>query len=174
MFATKSLALAVCIAAAAAPTAAQADILRFHVALDGKYGSDPSGAPGTGEARVLIDTATHKVSVDLDVTGITIDDLSDNLTQSPVGPIHFHKYATAAGGDSVLALPLPFGPDYQSTSGGLRVALKDEDYDAGAALVKSTLSFDDFLAGMKTGLIVLNIHTDRFEAGEISGLVVPG
>ena len=51
--------------------------------------------------------------------------------------------------------------------------MKDYDYVAGAALLKSTLSFDDFVAGMKGGLIVLNIHTDKYNPGEISGLVVP-
>ena len=51
--------------------------------------------------------------------------------------------------------------------------MKDYDYVAGAKLLNSTLSFDDFVAGMKSGLIVLNIHTDKFNPGEISGLVVP-
>jgi hypothetical protein len=161
-------------AAALMPAAAQAEVLKFHVALDGQYGSDPSGSPATGKAKVLVDTVTHRVSVDLDVDGITIDNLDDNLVQSRVGPIHFHKYATAAGGDSELALPLPFGRDYRAKPWGLRVRMRDYDYVAGAALVKSTLSFDDFVAGMKTGLIVLNVHTDQFNAGEISGLVVPG
>jgi len=117
---------------------------------------------------------THRVSVDLDVNGITIDDLWDTLVRAPIGPIHFHKYANAAGGDSVLALPLPFGSDYHATKWGLKVRMRNYDYVAGAALVKSTLSFDDFVAGMKNGLIVLNVHTDQFNPGEISGLVVPG
>jgi len=51
--------------------------------------------------------------------------------------------------------------------------MKNYDYVAGVTLVKSTLSFDDFVAGMKSGLIVLNVHTDQFNPGEISGLVVP-
>jgi hypothetical protein len=40
-------------------------------------------------------------------------------------------------------------------------------------LLKSKLSFDDFVAGMKSDLIVLDVHTDKFNPGEISGLVVP-
>jgi hypothetical protein len=166
--------LAASIAAAAAiPAAAQAEVLKFHAALDGKYGAEPTGSPASGRANVRLDTATQRVSVELDVTGITVDDLWDKLVAAPIGPIHFHKYATAAGGDSVLALPLPFGPDYHATKRGLRVKMKDYDYVAGAALLKSTLSFDDFVAGMKSGLIVLNVHTDKYNPGEISGLVVP-
>jgi hypothetical protein len=169
------LALAASILAISAPSApAEGRILKFHAVLDGKYGGEPTGSPATGRANVRVDTATHRVSVDLDVTGIGIDDLWDKLVAAPIGPIHFHKYATAAGGDSVLALPLPYGPDYHATGRGLHVTMNDYDYVAGAALLKSTLSFDDFVAGMQSGLIVLNVHTDLFNPGEISGLVVPG
>jgi hypothetical protein len=165
--------LAAFVAAVASPLPASAKVLKFHATLDGKYGSEPSGSPATGRATVRVDTATRRVSVELDVTGITVDQLWDRLVAAPIGPIHFHKYATAAGGDSELALPLPFGLGYRPTSRGMHVTMKDYDYVAGAALLKSTLSFDDFVAGMKGGLIVLNIHTDKFNPGEISGLVVP-
>jgi len=175
MLSRKLLVLAASVAAVSAmPGAAAAEVLKFHVALDGKSGPEPTGSPATGTAKVRVDTVTHRVSVELDVSGITVDDLADNLVNSPVGPIHFHKYATAAGGDSVLALPLPFGRDYRPKKWGLQVRMKNYDYVAGAALVKSTLSFDDFVAGMRGGLIVLNVHTDQFPPGEISGLVVPG
>ena len=161
---------ALVIAAVAAPPPASARVLRFHAALDGKSGMEPTGSAACGRAAIRVDTVTHRVSVDLDVRGITIDDLWDNLVKAPVGPIHFHKYMVA--GDSVLALPLPFGPDYHATRRGLRVAMKAYDYDTGAELVKSTLTFDDFVADLRDGLIVLNIHTDKFNPGEISGKVV--
>ncbi len=161
------------LAAVAAPLPASAKTLKFHAVLDGNYGSEPTHSPATGKATVRVDTRTKRVSVELDVTGITVDQLWDTLVAAPVGPIHFHKYATAAGGDSVLALPLPFGLGYRPTPSGMHVTMKDYDYVAGAALLKSTLSFDDFVAGMQSGLIVLNIHTDQHNPGEISGLVVP-
>ena len=157
----------------AAPQPVSAKVLKFHVALDGHYGSEPSGSAATGRAAVRVDTETHRVSVELDVTGLSVDNLWDKLVAAPVGPIHFHKYATIAGGDSELALPLPFGLGYRPTPGGMHVSMKDYDYDTGAGLLKSTLTFDDFVAAMDEGLIVLNIHTDKFNAGEISGLVVP-
>jgi hypothetical protein len=93
---------------------------------------------------------------------------------APIGPVHLHKYATAAGGASVLVVPFPFGPDYQAAGNGLRPTAKDRDYGAGAALLKSNLSFGDFVAAMRAGLIVLNIHTDAFNPGEISGRVGGG
>lgn len=161
-------------AALAAPLPAAAETLTFHVALDGKSGPEPTGSAATGKAKVRVDTVRHTVSVDMTVEGITIDNLWDKLVAAPVGPIHFHKYASATDTNSVLALPLPFGADYHATKHGLRVTMRDYDYVAGAKLLNSTLSFDDFVAAMKTGLIVLNIHTDKFNPGEISGTVKAG
>jgi hypothetical protein len=162
--------LAVAAGLGAAP--AQAEILTFRAKLDGKYGAEPTGSAATGTARIKVDTERRLVSVDMNVEGITIEALWDTLVAAPIGPIHFHKYATAAGGDSVLALPLPYNKDYRATSRGIKVKMRDYDYVAGAKVVGSTLSFDDFLAGMKSGLIILNVHTDAHNPGEISGLVV--
>lgn len=162
---------------------ASAEILKFHANLDGKYGSEPTGSSATGHASIKIDTVTKRMSVDLRVQGITVDQLWTKLVAKPIGPIHFHEYnmpampgmagMSGAGGSAMLALPLPYGPSYQATNGGLHVKMKNFDYAADAALVDAHLSFDDFLAGIRNGLIVLNIHTNKFNPGEISGLVVP-
>ena len=127
-----------------------------------------------GNALIRVDTQRRTVSLDLTVTGITPHALWDKLVTAPIGPVHLHKYATAAGGDSVLVMPFPFGSDYRATKGGMRLVAKDHDYTAGAALLKSTLSFEDFVNAMRGGLIVLNIHTDAFNPGEISGRVGGG
>ena len=161
--------LALAAGAAAAP--AHAEILAFDAKLDGKYGPEPTGSAATGKARIKVDTKRRRVSVDLALHGITQEALWDKLVAAPIGPIHFHKYATAAGGESVLVLPLPYGPNYRATKNGLRVTMKDYDYEAGAKLLKSTLSFDDFIAAMRSGLVILNVHTDAHNPGEISGLV---
>jgi hypothetical protein len=70
-----------------------------------------------------------------------------------------------------LVLPLPYGADYRGTKHGLRVTMKGYDYDAGAKLLKSDLTFDAFVAAMRGGLVILNVHTDAFNPGEISGRV---
>jgi hypothetical protein len=155
--------------AAAAP--AQAETLTFRASLDGKYGAEPTGSAATGKARIKVDTERRRVSVDLTLDGITQEALWDKLVAAPIGPIHFHKYATPAGGDSVLVLPVPYGADYRPTKKGLRVTMKDYDYEAGARLLKSTLTFDQFVAAMRSGLVILNVHTDRHNPGEISGKV---
>jgi len=151
---------------------AQAKNLVFHAALDGNH--DKTGSAATGKARIRVDTVRQRVSVDLALDGITLDALWDKLVAAPIGPIHFHKYATAAGGDSVLVLPLPYGADYHATRHGLRVGMKDYDYVAGRKLVNSRLSFDDFITAMRSGLVVLNVHTDKVNPGEISGVVTEG
>lgn len=175
---TRFVLAAAIMAAATLPTPVQAKILKYHVALNGQYGSSPTGSTAIGHATVHVDTVTRRVSVDLDVAGITIDDLWDKLVAAPIGPIHFHEYGSAMSGgtmssSSMLVLPLPFGPAYRPTRAGLHVTMKDFDYASDAALVQSTLSFDDFVAAINKGLIVLNVHTDKFNPGEISGLVVP-
>ena len=153
---------------------AQAEILTFHAALDGKYGDEPTGSDATGQARIRVDTELRLVSVDMAVQGIAVEALWDTLVATPVGPIHFHKYATPDGGAAVLVLPVPYGAGYRATPNGLHVTMQDYDYAAGAALLKSTLTFDEFVAAMRSGLVILNVHTDEFNPGEISGRVVEG
>ncbi len=164
--------LAMAAIAGAAP--AQGKILTFHATLDGKYGPEPTGSAATGKAEIKVDSERQTISVDLVVDGIAPDALWDKLVAAPIGPVHLHKYATAAGGDSVLVVPLPYGPNYQAVKNGMRVTTSDYDYAAGAALLKSALTFDEFVAAMRGGLIVLNIHTDAFNPGEISGRVGGG
>ena len=150
---------------------AQAETLAFRAALDGKYGAEPTGSAATGKARIKVDTKRRLVSLDMTLDGITADALWDKLVAAPIGPIHFHKYATAAGGASVLVLPVPYGANYRPTKRGLRVTMKDYDYQAGAKLLNSKLTFEEFVAALRSGLVVLNIHTDAFNPGEISGRV---
>jgi hypothetical protein len=71
----------------------------------------------------------------------------------------------------VLVLPLPYGANYHATAHGLRVRMKDYDYTTGAKLLNSDLSFDAFVAAMQSGLVILNVHTEKFNPGEISGAV---
>jgi hypothetical protein len=153
---------------------AQAEILVFRSKLDGNYGADATGSAASGSARIKVDTKRQRVSVDLTVDGITIEGLWDKLVAGPAGPVHLHKYATPAGTDSVLVLPLAYGTDYRATKGGLRVTMKDYDYSAGAKLLGSTLTFDEFVAAMRSGLVILNVHTDKHNSGEISGRVEKG
>jgi hypothetical protein len=137
-------------AVAAAP--AQAKIMKFHATLDSKSVYTTTGSEATAQARMF--------------------QLWSKLMKAPIGPIHFHKVAAAGAGSGVaLVFPLPFGPLYHPTPRGIHVKMDKYDYAAGAKLLNSSLPFDDFVAAMKSGLMILNIHTEKFNQGEISGLV---
>ncbi len=141
----------------------------FTARLSGDVDTSKTGSKATGTAHIVVDTDKKTVNMTMDFTGMKIADLSDGLIARPVGPIHLHNYLP--GGDVVLLLPAPFGPGYADTPKGFSVTVKDMPYAAGAGILKSTLSFDDFLAAMASGAVVLNVHTDKFGDGEISGKV---
>jgi CHRD domain len=151
----------------------QAATLTFRAQLTGTAAPTNTGSNARGTAILRVNTAKQVVSIDLRVNGITLDGLWDNLVKAPVGPIHLHQYGSKDHGadDVKLALPLPYGPSYRSTKTGFRVRLENHPYAAGAQLVQSTATIDQFVAALREGRIVLNIHTDRNNEGEISGTV---
>ncbi|QDZ06697.1 CHRD domain-containing protein [Sphingomonas panacisoli] len=158
---------AVALIAVAIASPAAAKTLTFNATLTGIAPPTTTGSPARGKAVIKVDMATKKVSVDLDVTGITLDQLNDGLVAKPIGPIHFHVYRTAD--DVELILPLPYGPNYKATPKGFHVTVRGYDYEAGAKLLNTGATFDEFVNGMRSQRVVLNIHTDKFPDGEISG-----
>jgi hypothetical protein len=164
--------LVLCACATATPPA---DEVVYRATLRGDTPSTGTGSKATGQATVAVDTAAQTVDLTLAVQGITIDQLWDNLVAAPIGPIHLHIYAShdhSASAPSALLLPVPFGPSYASTADGFTVTVKDYPYAQGAALLKSDKSFAEFVAALDGGAVVLNIHTDAFQPGEISGDVM--
>lgn len=161
----------ICIAAAllaASPAFAATKV--FTAKLSGDVETSKTGSKATGTARIVVDTEKKTVDVTMDFTGLKIADLEDGLLARPMGAIHLHNYL--ANGDVVLVLPTPFGPSYADTAKGFSVTMKNYPYADGASVLKSDLSFDGFLAAMASGSVVLNVHTDKFGQGEISGQVV--
>ena len=144
----------------------------YHATLRGDTASTSTGSKATGDAQVSVDMDAQTVDLTLNVSGITIGQLWDNLVAAPIGPIHFHIYAThdhSASDTSALLLPVPFGLAYAPAGDGFTVTVKDYPYAQGAALLGSDKSFVDFVAALDSGAVVLNIHTDAFQPGEISG-----
>jgi hypothetical protein len=171
MGASRLATFSIVLGALTAAVPAGAAVLRFQAALTGKAEPDKTGSDATAKARIRVDTTRGLVSVRMVVHGITTDQLWKKLVAAPIGPVHFHEYKE--DGDSVLALPLPYGATYRPTRDGFRVVSRDYDYAAGARLLQSTLRFEDFVAALQAGRIVLNVHTERFNPGEIGGTVVP-
>jgi len=159
---------------AAEPAAAKD--LRFAAALSGNTMSTMTGSKATGQAKISVNTDTQTVDVSLDVEGLKTEDLWTNLAKSPLGAIHLHIYGGhdhSAAADSALLFPLPMGPTYSATAKGFHVEVKDAPYAAAAKTVNSKATFDEFVESLQAGRIVMNIHTNRNNDGEISGDVSP-
>ncbi|MEZ5893880.1 MAG: CHRD domain-containing protein [Parvularculaceae bacterium] len=141
----------------------------FHAALDGAHFPTQTGSAATGEATITVDHAAQTVDLALTVHGMTLDSLWDMLVTSPVGPLHLHLYD--ASGDAVVLMPFPYSEEFAASADGFTVTVTDAPYAERAALAQSALSFDEFVAGLGSGQAYLNLHTDAFHDGEISGLV---
>jgi hypothetical protein len=170
-----AIAAALLLALALAGPAAAKELV-FKANLSGATPSTTTGSKATGEAKIRINTEAQTVDVALNVEGLKIEDLWTNLLHSPMGAIHLHVYGSkdhGGGADSALMFPLPYGPNYVATPKGFKVEMKAEPYADGAKLVNSKASFDDFVAALSNGRIVVNIHTNAKTDGEISGDVGP-
>jgi hypothetical protein len=166
--------VALALALLAGPAAAKE--LTFTAALSGDKAPTVTGSKATGQAMIRVDTDKQTVGVDLDVRGLTIEKLSTGLRGAPMGPIHLHIYGSHSHGandDAALVFPLPFGATYAPTATGFKVAAPGVPYATGAKLVNTKATFDEFVASLQSGRIVMNIHTNVQPDGEISGDVVP-
>ena len=155
--------------AIAMPAAARTE--SFRAALDGTAIPTTTGSPAHGRVTVKVDTKSQRVSVELDVQGITLDQLNDALVAKPIGPVHFHQYRTADDVEAVL--PVPYGANYRATRTGFHVSMRNYAYAEGAKLLNDQDTFEEFVDALNAGKIVINIHTDKFPDGEISGKVMP-
>ena len=157
---------AFCIAAA---SPAAAEILRFEGAADGaqEVADPPVMTDAFGFATVLVDTDTQNISLSLDVTGISLDDLFDTLVNAPIGPVHLHN--AGAGSNGPVVIPFAFNDtDYNDTADGFSLNASLSFADA-VALSGSMQTFNEFLSGMISGLYYVNVHTDTFNGGEVRG-----
>jgi len=149
-------------------------MLAYTAILRGDVMTSNTGSRATGLAHIQIDPQRKLVSLSLDVDGIALNGLWDNLVRAPIGPIHLHLYGGQDHADpsSVsLVFPAPFGPSYASTKTGFQVRVADFSYVEGAGLLRSNVTFEDFLAALDAGRVVVNVHTNAFHDGEISGAV---
>lgn len=160
------------IATVAISSPAVAKTLTFKANLVGTAVPTVTGSPATGKAVIKVDTKTQKVSLELDISGITLDQLADAMVAKPIGPVHFHQYRSADDVEAVL--PVPYGATYRATKTGFHVSMRNYDYAIGAKLLESNATFDDFVNAMTGGRIILNVHTDKFPDGEISGKTLAG
>jgi hypothetical protein len=161
------------VAALSACASMQAPSTQIHYAatLAGNQYPTTTGSAATGTARIDVDTATQTVDARIEIHGLRMSALSAHLAHSAMGPMHLHRYQ---GDDVTLILPFPMGSTYAETADGFTVTVSRYAYADGAAIVQSGLSFDQFLAALDHDPIFLNIHSERFGDGEISGRLTRG
>jgi len=160
--------IAAAVALVATPAAAAE--LTYTAALDGVTAPTTTGSTATGSATVRVNTDAQTVSVQMQIRGITQDQLWDHVIHSGMGPVHLHLYA--ANGDISLLVPFPYGSAYAATADGFTLSVDDYSYAQGAAVLRSDMSFETFVATLGSDFVYLNIHTDAFQDGEISGRLV--
>jgi hypothetical protein len=156
----------------AAPAAAAQ--LNYSATLDGVTAPTLTQSTATGTAEISVDTEAQTVSVHMRINGITPDELWDHVIHTGIGPVHLHLYAE--NGDISLLVPFPYGAAYAATPDGFTLSVENYSYSEGAAVLHSEMSFDTFVATLGSDFVYLNIHTDAFQDGEISGrlLRIPG
>ncbi len=162
---------AIALVAALIATPATAAERNYAAALNGVTAPTNTGSVATGAARVSIDTQAQTVSVHMHISGITLDELWDHVIHAGMGPVHLHLYA--ANGDISLLVPFPYGASYTATPDGFTLAVEDYPYAEGAAVLQSDVNFDTFITTLGGEFVYLNVHTDTFQDGEISGRLTP-
>ena len=141
----------------------------FIATLRGDNATTNTGSKATGDAKLVVHGDKQTVDLTLTVKGLAMGDLSEHLSHMPVGPVHLHLYQ--ANGDSSLLLPFPMGAAYAKTGDGFTLTATNFSYVDGAKILASDITFDGFVKDLQSGAVVLNIHTQKFADGEISGKV---
>ena len=158
----------------APPAAARQEA--FAATLSGHSVTSNTGSNATGSARIVIDTEARWVDITLTVDGISREGLWDTLVKAPMGPIHLHLYPSpdlSQADGVVLVFPLPFGENYRPTKAGFEVRVRRLPYALGAKILSSQADFDTFHRALESGAVVLDVHTNAFHDGEISGKLTP-
>lgn len=143
--------------------------LQFAAALSGSQYPTSTGSLATGTAEFEIDRSMQQIDVRITVKGLNLAQLSKQLSSAPIGPMHLHRYQ----GDNVsLIMPFPMSAVYADTPDGFTVTMRRSAFAKSAEILNSGISFDQFLAALRDDPVYLNIHTERFGEGEISGRLV--
>lgn len=142
--------------------------ITFTGVLSGANENPATGSPGTGNALVTYDSATHMLSVDVTFSGLEAGSTAAHIhccvlpdgnaavaTTVPTFP-GFPLGVTSGTYVNTFDLTLAssFNPAFVTSSGGTNAA-------AEAALA----------AGLADGMAYLNIHTTAFPNGEVRGFL---
>lgn len=160
------LALVMLIFAFAARPALSSEV-SYMAILSGDSETTKTGSSASGQADIVVHVEAQTVDFNLVVKGLTLSDLSEHLSHAPVGPVHLHIYAP--NGDSSLLLPFPMSDAYKAQPDGFSIRVTNSSYADGAKIIPSDITFDAFVRALDSGAVVVNVHSQKFPDGEISG-----
>lgn len=163
--------LVVCLAVFGLPSLGNATPLIYQAFLDGPSEAPPNASPGTGFARVTIDTVAETMLVEANFSNL------DGLTTA--AHIHGPTAVPGTGTAAVMTqtpsfLLFPLGV----TSGSFSQLLDLTDastYRAGFITASNGLDQAEaiFLQSLADGTAYFNIHTTVVPGGEIRGFLTP-
>ncbi len=153
---------------------ARAALISTWAELSGPAEDPPNASPGTGIAKVDLDTVAHTLQVQ-----ITFSGLSGNTTAA-----HIHCCTGTPGGGNVgVATQVPsfVGFPLGVTAGSYGPILFDTTLASswnpafitnfgGGTIGGAEAALS---AGISDGRAYVNVHTDLFPAGEIRGFLIP-
>ena len=153
----------------AVASAAQAAIMHFQVDLSGLNENPQNASPGSGSAKIDVDTVTSMMSVD-----ITFADLL-----SPTTAAHIHCCLVPPA-NAPVATQVPFFVNFPL---GVTSGAYQNTFDMTLASSWNPMfitdhggtpasAFADLLAALSKGQPYLNIHTDEVPRGEIRGQLI--
>lgn len=141
-----------------------ANLLFYEAPIDSTESG--TGSPGTGLAKIKVDTTASTYTIDATFSGLT-----GTVTAS-----HVHGPTAVAGtGNAGVMSPVPTYPGFPSgvTAGSYNMTFNMTDLASYNNSFMSGSSATDkmnaFLGALADGKAYLNIHTSTFGSGEIRG-----
>jgi hypothetical protein len=154
-------------------TPVQAAAITYRAALSGPAEDPPADSPGTGFARVDIDTTAHTMRVQVSFSGLVAPTIASHIHACTTLPL-IGTASVATQTPSFIGFPLGVtSGTYDRTFNTLDPAT----YRAGfltanggtAAGAEAALA-----ACLAAGKAYLNVHSTTFPNGEIRGFLLPG
>lgn len=153
-------------------SSARAVPISYQTHLSGPAEAPPNASPGTGDALISLDTATHTLSVDVSFSNLL------GLTAAS----HIHCCTTTPGaGTALVATQVPTFVDFPL---GVQAGTYSHTFDTSVASTYNpafvtasggtvAAAEASLAAGLAAGEAYLNIHTNLFPTGEIRGFLTP-
>jgi hypothetical protein len=146
---------------------AEAAIIHFEVDLRGASENPPNASPGTGSAKIDLDTITRLLTIDVTFSGLLGNTTASHIHCCAATPLVNAQVATQVPTFAGFPLGVTSGSYLHTFDMTLASSYNPSFITAHGGTVAT--AYADLLAGMLGGQAYLNIHTTQFGGGEIRG-----